>query len=69
MDQTLAFDLYFLAMYHQALGDRAQAGAAFDRAVAWRKQLRRLSPGCVAELDAFHAEAAALLGVAGQAPR
>jgi uncharacterized protein HemY len=67
--QTDAFDLYFLAMCHQALGDPAKARADFDRAVAWRKQPRRLSPEWVAELDAFHAEAAALLGVTEQAPR
>jgi WD40 repeat protein len=63
-----AHDLYFLAMCHQALGDPAQARADFDRAVAWRKPPRRLSPAWTAELDAFHAEAAALLGLHEQAP-
>jgi hypothetical protein len=67
--QTDGFDLYFLAMCHQALGEPAQARADFERAVAWRKQPRRLSAGWVAELDSFHAEAAALLGVTEPAPR
>jgi WD40 repeat protein/tetratricopeptide (TPR) repeat protein len=55
------FDLVFLAMSYHKLGETAKAGACYDRAVAWQKQAR-LSGAAAAKLEAFRAEAAALLG-------
>jgi WD40 repeat protein len=59
---TDAFDLSFLAMARYRLGRVAEARADFDRALKWRRDHPNLSqPGWSAELDAFQAEARALL--------
>jgi hypothetical protein len=52
----------FLAMARFKLGQIAQARADFDRAVKWRLDHPNLiQPGWSDELDAFQAEARALL--------
>jgi tetratricopeptide (TPR) repeat protein len=57
-----AFDLFFLAMARFKLGQIALARADFDRAVNWRRDHpNRAQPGWSEDLDAFHAEAKALL--------
>jgi tetratricopeptide (TPR) repeat protein/WD40 repeat protein len=57
-----AFDLFFLAMARFKLGQITQARADFDRAVRWRRDHLNLpQPGWFDELDAFQAEARALL--------
>jgi tetratricopeptide (TPR) repeat protein len=57
-----AFDLFFLAMARHRLGRAAEARADFDRAVKWRRDHPNLAqPGWSEELDAFQAEARALL--------
>ncbi len=61
--QADAHNLYFLAMAHQALGEPAEARACYDEAVAWRRKKNYLPSGWDAELKAFHAEAAAALGL------
>jgi eukaryotic-like serine/threonine-protein kinase len=58
-----AFDLYFLAMSYQRLGQQAKAKDCFDRANAWRQSQPNLSPAHTAELATFRAEAAKLLGI------
>ena len=57
-----AFDLFFLAMARHKLGQVAQARADFDRAVQWRRDHpAEPQPGWNEELDAFQAEAEAVL--------
>jgi serine/threonine protein kinase/WD40 repeat protein/tetratricopeptide (TPR) repeat protein len=56
-----AFDLFFLAMARYRLGEVARARADFDRAVKWRRAHPNLHAQWSAELDAFQAEARALL--------
>jgi WD40 repeat protein len=63
-DQYLAFDLYFLAMSHHKLGETAQARSYYELAVRWPRSDNGLTPEELEELDMFHAEASALLGVA-----
>jgi tetratricopeptide (TPR) repeat protein len=59
--QADAFDLLFLAMARSKLGQITQARADFDRAVKWRRDHPNLSAQWSADLDAFQAEAQALL--------
>jgi len=63
MAWALAYDLYFLAMSHQQLGDSAQACQFYDMAVRWSAAHREAIEPFAAELAAIHAEAAELLGV------
>jgi WD40 repeat protein/tetratricopeptide (TPR) repeat protein len=61
--ETDAFDLFFLAMARFKLGQIARARADFDHAKKWRRDHPNLTqPGWSGELDAFQAEARALLG-------
>jgi serine/threonine protein kinase/WD40 repeat protein/Flp pilus assembly protein TadD len=55
------FNLYFLAVAHHALGDRAAARDCFDRAARWHAQTR-LTDHAAAELAAFGVEAAVVTG-------
>jgi hypothetical protein len=60
--ETDAFDLFFLAMARFQLGEIAEARSDFDRAVKWRREHPNAKePGWNEELDAFQAEARALL--------
>jgi WD40 repeat protein len=61
-DRYLAFDLYFLAMSHQRLGEAERAREYFDWAVRWSRARTDLSPEQDKELSAFRAEAEAVLG-------
>jgi serine/threonine protein kinase/WD40 repeat protein/Tfp pilus assembly protein PilF len=61
--QADAFDLFFLAMARQQLGEIARARADFDRAVTWRRDHPNLSQQWTTELDTFQAEARAVLDV------
>jgi WD40 repeat protein/Flp pilus assembly protein TadD len=57
-----AFDLFFLAMARYRLGQIARARADFDRAVSWRRDHPNpIQTGWTEDLDAFQAEARALL--------
>jgi tetratricopeptide (TPR) repeat protein len=57
----VGYDLYFLAMAHQRLGDAGQAHQYFDQAEAWWQANQNLPAAERAELGSFRAEAAALL--------
>jgi tetratricopeptide (TPR) repeat protein len=56
-----AFDLFFLAMARHKLGLNFLGRADFDRAVKWRRDHPNLPAPYPTELDAFQAEAQALL--------
>ncbi|HMF20136.1 MAG TPA: tetratricopeptide repeat protein, partial [Gemmataceae bacterium] len=63
--QAAPFDLFFLAMCHQHLGDAPKARECYDQAVRWLQDKKaRLSPTWIAELKSFRAEAAGVLGLA-----
>ncbi len=65
--KTDAFDLFFLAMCHQHLGNPARAKECFDRAVRWRREQKTLPPQYIQELKAFQAEAEECLKQPSQA--
>jgi WD40 repeat protein/tetratricopeptide (TPR) repeat protein len=68
--QFAAFDLFFLAMAHHRLGDRAEARSCFDRAIRWLAEHPELPGQYTKELAAFRAEAEAVLsGPAGELPQ
>jgi serine/threonine protein kinase/WD40 repeat protein/Tfp pilus assembly protein PilF len=59
-----AHDLFFLSMCAARRGDKEEARACHDRAVRWVEQRQgKLPAGWDAELAAFRAEAAVLLGL------
>jgi hypothetical protein len=61
-EAVAAFDLYFLTMCHQRLGDGARARDCFARAVRWvGAQKGRLPKAWAEELKRFRAEAAGVL--------
>jgi serine/threonine protein kinase/WD40 repeat protein len=62
-DASLAFDLYFLAMSHQRLGETARARDYYDWAVRWTRSSHRHAVADAAELAVFQKEAMELLGV------
>jgi tetratricopeptide (TPR) repeat protein len=63
--EAAAFDLFFLAMCHHHLGDAVKARACYDQAVRWVEENRKtLPPNWAKELQDFHKEAAAQLGIA-----
>ena len=63
-NEWISADLYFLAMGYHQLGDAARARDALARAVRWQEEKgSTLSQGDQAELNAFRAEAEALLHV------
>src|SRR5262249_43704795 len=64
-----AFDLFFLAMARQQLGQTARARADSDRALRWVRQHPRQPLEWAEELGAFQAEAEAVLaGPPGELP-
>ena len=63
-DRFLAFDLYFLAMSYQHLGEAQRAREYFDWAVRWSRTQKDLPPEHVQELNVFRAEAEAVLKAA-----
>ena len=58
---TDAYDLLFLAMARFKLSEKTRANNDFDRALSWRRDHSSLPPTAAAELDAFQAEAEAVL--------
>jgi WD40 repeat protein/tetratricopeptide (TPR) repeat protein/tRNA A-37 threonylcarbamoyl transferase component Bud32 len=56
-----ASELFFLAMSHYRLGERDKARGCYERAVRWQEQAK-LSGAQTQELNAFRAEALALMG-------
>ena len=63
-----AFDGYFLAMSYHRLGSPSTARAWFERSDTWTKQQSRLPAAQLAELAAFRAEAATVLGIEPPVP-
>ena len=67
--QADAFDLFFLAMARQKLGQSARARADFDRALRWVREHPQQPPQWAKELAEFQAEAEAVLaGPPGELP-
>jgi serine/threonine protein kinase/WD40 repeat protein len=62
-DWALAYDLYFLAMSHHRLGEKARARDYYDWAVRWVSLQKDLTPGRLAEFAALRAEAEELLEI------
>jgi WD40 repeat protein len=60
---AVAFDLYFLAMSHQQLGEKKRAREYYDWAVRWPLKDPKLTADHLDELADFRAEAAERLGV------
>jgi serine/threonine protein kinase/WD40 repeat protein len=66
---TDAFDLFFLAMCHQRLGEAGKAKDCYDRALKWLEvQRAKLSAAWAAELTEFQAEARGLLSLPEDSP-
>jgi WD40 repeat protein len=63
LDTDLAYDLYFLAMSHQRLGETARARDYYDWAVRWVAMQRDFTPSTLDELTTFRAEAEELFGI------
>ena len=64
-----AFDLFFLAMARQKLGQTAQARTDFDRALRWVREHPQQPPPSAKQLADFQAEAEAVLaGPPGELP-
>jgi tetratricopeptide (TPR) repeat protein len=63
--ELAAFDLFFLAMAHHRLENRAEARSCFDRAVRWLAEHPGLPGQYTKELATFRAEAEATLGLNG----
>jgi tetratricopeptide (TPR) repeat protein len=64
-EQSAAFDLFFMAMCHQRLGDHSRAHECFARAARWTDERKgQLSENWAKELSMFRAEAAEVLGIA-----
>jgi serine/threonine protein kinase/WD40 repeat protein/tetratricopeptide (TPR) repeat protein len=59
--QSEAYDLFFLAMCHQKLGQPTRARDCYDRALRWWRAQKNLPARDSAELKAFQAEAQACL--------
>jgi Tfp pilus assembly protein PilF len=59
--QSDGFDLFFLAMAHHRQGHREQARTCFDRSLRWLGDQHGLNERSTKELDAFRAEAEAVL--------
>jgi serine/threonine protein kinase/WD40 repeat protein len=62
-DWELAYDLYFLAMSHHRLGEKARARDYYDWAVRWVAAQSDLRSELREELAAIRAETEALLGI------
>jgi WD40 repeat protein/tetratricopeptide (TPR) repeat protein/tRNA A-37 threonylcarbamoyl transferase component Bud32 len=67
--QNGAFDLFFLAMAYQRLGEVSRARDCYERAVAWLRSKQGPQWGEHAELDGFRAEAEEVLASPSPAPR
>jgi serine/threonine protein kinase/WD40 repeat protein len=63
VDWALTYDLYFLAMSHQQLGESARAREFYDLAVRWSGAHKEALAPFEAELAAFHAEAEEILKI------